>query len=82
MNELVCGKLIQKRDFLAGQIAKLNEVGEELRYRKYGVEKLTKIEFGETLDRLKGVYGGKLAVLHLEMAELQKDLEAINALGS
>lgn len=28
------------------------------------------------------MYGGKLAILHLEMSELQKDLEAINALGS
>ena len=34
------------------------------------------------LDRLRTSSGGKLAVLHHEMAELQKDLESINALGN
>ena len=34
------------------------------------------------MDRLKISAGGKFAVLHHEMAQLQKDLEAINALGN
>jgi hypothetical protein len=33
------------------------------------------------LERLRTSSGGKFAVLHHEMAELQKDLESINALA-
>ena len=55
---------------------------DELRYYKNGVDKMTKIEYNEMMDRLKVISGGKFAILHHEMAELQKDLEAINALGN
>jgi hypothetical protein len=82
LNDLVCGGLINRRDTLNKQIESLNNICEEIRYNKYGIEKMTKIEYNETLDRLKGSYGSKLAILHHEMAELQKDLEAINALGN
>ena len=34
------------------------------------------------LERLKTSSGGKFAILHHEMADLQRDLEAINALGN
>ena len=43
---------------------------------------MTKIEFSEMLERLKASSGGKFAILHHEMADLQRDLEAINALGN
>lgn len=33
------------------------------------------------LDRLRTSSGGKFAILHHEMAELQKDLESLNALA-
>ena len=57
-------------------------MSDELRYVKGGVEKLTKVEFAEMLERLKSSAGGKFAILHREMADLQRDLEAINALGN
>jgi hypothetical protein len=34
------------------------------------------------LERLKGSSGSKFAILHHEMADLQRDLEGINALGN
>lgn len=34
------------------------------------------------LERLKTNSGGKFAILHHEMADLQRDLESINALGN
>lgn len=34
------------------------------------------------LERLKNSSGSKFAILHHEMADLQRDLEAINALGN
>mgnify|MGYP000918097077 FL=1 len=74
LNELVCGGLINRRDSLTRQMEALNQTCEEIRYNKYGIEKMTKLEYGETLDRLRGSYGSKLAILHHEMAELQKDL--------
>ena len=49
-------------------------LGDELRYVKNGVEKMTKIEFSEMLERLKSSAGGKFAILHHEMADLQRDL--------
>lgn len=49
---------------------------------KNGVEKVTKVEFSEMMDRLRASAGGKFAILHHEMADLQRDLEAINALGN
>ena len=82
LNELICGGLLQKRDKLTKYLDQLYVVGDELRYVKNGVEKMTKIEFSQMLQRLKTNAGGKFAVLHHEMADLQRDLEAINALGN
>lgn len=74
LNEIVCGPLLQKRDQLNKYLEELTVLSDELRYVKGGVEKLTKVEFAEMLERLKGSAGGKFAILHREMADLQRDL--------
>jgi hypothetical protein len=82
LNDMVCGALLEKRDKLNKYLDDLTVLSDELRYLKNGIEKMTKIEFSEMLERLKTSAGGKFAILHHEMADLQRDLEAINALGN
>lgn len=82
LNEIVCGPLLEKRDKLNKYIEELTLLSDELRYYKNGIEKLTKVEFNEMLERLKTSAGSKFAVLHHEMADLQRDLEGINTLGN
>ncbi len=82
LQRLVCEDLLAKRDLLARALVAIEENSEELKLRKYRIEREVKKEYSETLDRLKEAEGVKLAILHHEMGDLQRDLEAINTLGN
>lgn len=59
----------------------MNVISDQLRFVKGAIEKQTKAQFGETMERLNISAGNKFAILNHEMACLQQDLEAINMLG-
>ena len=82
LNEIVCNDLLAKRDDLNQKIDEINVLTDELRFVKNGIEKVTKMEFNETMERLHISAGNKFAILNHEMACLQQDLEAINMLGN
>ena len=81
LKELIYKDLLKKRDVLSQRILQLNEVMEELKYNKQVIEREIRMEFDEVLERLKVGYGGKLAVLYNAMAELQRQMENLNAVG-
>lgn len=74
--------MLAKRDDLNKKVDDINVLTDELRYVKNGIDKVTKMEFNETMERLHISAGNKFAILNHEMACLQQDLEAINTLGN
>lgn len=82
LNEIVCNDLLAKREEMNQKIEDINVLTDELRFVKASIEKLTRMEYNETMERLHISAGNKFAILNHEMACLQQDLEAINTLGN
>lgn len=53
LNDIVCGPLLERRDKLSAYLEELTVLSDELRYVKSGVEKMSKMEFAEMIERLK-----------------------------
>lgn len=72
--------LLNKRDMLLAQVHRISHRMDEINYVRSIIEKDIKGEFGGILDRLKNAEGKKVAVIQNEMAQLQSDIERIDAL--
>jgi len=82
LGESIKMNLLDKRDQLLAQIHRIEYRMEEIKYVKLIIERDIRAEYGGILERLKSAEGIKLAILQHEMAELQKDCDMINDLGS
>jgi hypothetical protein len=72
--------LLQKRDQLVAQMYRLDYRMEEIKAVKTMIEQDAHVMFGGMTERLKSSEGVKMSYLQHEMAELQKDIDAINEL--
>ncbi|KAM3142964.1 hypothetical protein pb186bvf_005027 [Paramecium bursaria] len=82
IQESIQANLLTKREQLLAQIHRIEYRIEEIKYVKTIIERDARAEFGGVLERLKSSEGSKLALLHHEITELQRDLDQINEIGS
>jgi len=81
IKQILHSNLLQKKDQLLAQIHRIEYRIEEIKYVKTIIERDIRSEYSGIMERLNSAEGLKLAVLHHEISELQKDLDKINDLG-
>jgi len=72
--------LIEKRNQLLAQLSKIDARIAEIKSISEVIGREIKTEYFETLERLNSSEGTKYAILHHEMAEIQKDIKRIDSI--
>lgn len=73
---------MEKKELLIAQIYRIEYRIDEIHHVKNSIERDVKLEYSETLEKLKYGEGEKVAVLEKELFDLQKDLDSLNDLGN
>ena len=78
INKNIHESLVPKRAQLIGQIVRLDHRIEEVKTVKNVIERDIRNEYAGIMERLKSGEGVKNAILHHDMAEVQKDITRID----
>ena len=82
IGDFIKTNLLEKKELLIAQLYRVEYRIDEIHHVKNSIEKDVKLEYSETLEKLKYGEGEKVAVLEKELFDLQKDLDSLNDLGN
>ena len=82
IGDFIKTNLLEKKELLIAQIYRTEYRIDEIHHVKNSIERDVKLEYSETLEKLKYGEGEKVAVLEKELFDLQQDLDSLNDLGN